>query len=76
MKVICKKSITYHSVIYHKTFISLKNGIYKCQDYKDFLSVTDDNGTTYRFSPLDFTNYFYTTQELRAEKLKKINDRK
>lgn len=64
MKVFCKKDDI-------GCFYSFKKGKYYYYE-KGLLSLIDDDGGTYFYTPERFKNYFYSLSELRKIKLKKI----
>ena len=68
-KLLCKKSYKYNSHIKGKyyTITKIKDNVYVDLDYDDWFSLYPNN-IWYIW------NFFYTPQEVRKLKLKKLND--
>ena len=70
----CKRSVRFFDNVNNVAFTIIKNNVYECKDYLDFIQAKDDNGYIYLFSSLKFFEYFYTENEIRKMKLKKLNE--
>lgn len=68
-KIICKKELTYYGVI-----IFSKNKEYKYHTIALGYRVYDQDDVAYLFCLQDFKKWFFTTQEQRKLKLRKLNN--